>query len=290
MGCDCNLQLHAPNEADACHAATAAMAEIARIEARYSRYRPDSEIARINAVAETGGIVDVDAETAGLLTYAYACFGKSGGLFDISSGLLRRAWDFSLPRLPDPDTLAMLLRRVGLDKTDWDNPRLTFKSPGMEIDFGGIGKEYAADRAASVCAALGIRHGLIDLGGDIRLVGPRPDETPWRIGVRHPRNTAESMVVITMQFGALATSGDYERFMEVDGTRYCHVLDPRTGWPVQELSSVSVVTGECLVAGSLSTTAMLKGRDGIAWLRTLGVRHVVMTQDGHLVGTESGCA
>jgi len=287
LGSDCALHFYAPDEVDARDAAAAAMAEIGRIEARYSRYRADSEISRINSVAATGGTVDVDAETAGLLTYAYACFNKSGGLFDITSGLLRKAWSFSSSRLPEPEAIAALLPRVGLDKIAWDNPRLTFTVPGMEIDFGGIGKEYAVDRAAGVCAALGIHHGLVDLGGDIRLIGPRPDGTPWRIGICHPRDTAASMAEITLVSGALATSGDYERFIEVDRQRYGHILDPRTGWPARGLSSVSVIAGECLVAGSLSTTAMLKGRDGIAWLNALGVRHVVMDEDGRFGGTET---
>ena len=286
LGSDCALHLYAPNKADARRAAAAARTEIGRIEERYSRYRAQSELSRINQTAATGGSVDVDAETAGLLNYAYACFNKSGGLFDVTSGLLRNAWKFSSARLPERKAIAALLPRIGLDKTTWDDPRLTFTVPGMEIDFGCIGKEYAVDRAASVCAALGISHGLIDLGGDIRLIGPRPDGTPWRIGIRHPRKAAVPMADIALTSGALATSGDYERFIEIDGQRYCHILDPQTGWPARGLSSVSVIANECLVAGTLATTAMLKGRDGIAWLKALGVRHIFMDEDGRVGGTE----
>jgi thiamine biosynthesis lipoprotein len=188
MGSDCALHLHAPDEVDARQAAAVAIAEIGRIEARYSRYRPESEISRINAVAVTGGTVEVDAETAGLLTYAYACFHKSGGLFDVTSGLLRKAWNFAAPSLPEREAVQALLSRVGLGRVAWDNPRLTFTVPGMEIDFGSIGKEYAADRAAASCSALGIHHGLVDLGGDIRLIGPRPDGvSPSVIPVSPPR-------------------------------------------------------------------------------------------------------
>jgi len=287
MGSDCALHLYARDEADARRAAAAAMSEIGRIEARFSRFRAESEISRINSVAMTGGTVEVDAETAGLLTYAYACFHKSGGLFDVTAGLLRKAWNFAAPSPPEREAVEALLPRVGLGKVAWDNPRLTFTVPAMEIDFGGIGKEYAVDRAAASCTALGIQHGLVDLGGDIRVIGPRPDGTPWRIGIRHPRISAASMAEITLASGALATSGDYERFIEVDGRRYCHILDPRTGWPARGLSSVSVVADDCLVAGSLSTIAMLKGRNGIAWLKALGVRHVVMDEDGRIGGMEA---
>ena len=285
LGSDCALYIYAQNKVDADDAATAVMNEIARVEARYSRYRADSELSRINTIGRTGGTAYVDSETAGLLNYAYACFRKSDGLFDITSGLLRKAWDFSSARLPDQKAIAALLPRIGLDKIAWDDPRLTFNIAGMELDFGGIGKEYAVDRGVDVCRAIGIQHGLVDFGGDIRVIGPRPDGTPWRIGVRHPRNSSTPTAEVDLFSGALATSGDYERFIEADGQRYCHILNPHTGWPVRGLSSVSVIADECLVAGSLSTTAMLKGRDGIAWLNALGVRHIFMDEDGRLGGS-----
>lgn len=286
LGSDCVLRLFAENDAEAQRAASAAMDEIARIEARYSRYRPDSELSRINLIAKAGGNLDVDPETAGLLDYAYAAFRKSEGLFDVTSGLLRRAWDFSSSRIPSDREIASLLTRIGLDQVVWESPRLTFKIPGMELDFGGIGKEYAADRAAGICRAMGVQCGLVDLGGDIKLLGPRPEGRPWRIGIRHPRDKSTVMTTIELVSGALATSGDYERFVEVEGQRYCHLLNPRTGWPVRGLSSVSVITEECLVAGSLATIAMLKGRDGIAWLHSLGVGYIYMDEDGNVGGTE----
>ncbi len=280
LGSDCGLQIFADDADEAERAMMAAMREIARIEARYSRYRTDSEVSRINAVAAVGGTVDVDVETAGLIDYASACYRKSDGLFDITSGLLRKAWNFSSGRLPEDSALDELLPRIGFDKVIWSRPQLTFRIAGMEIDFGGIGKEYAVDRAVEVCRAMGIRHGLVDLGGDIRIVGPRPDDEPWRVGIRHPRASSVVMAEVALDKGAVATSGDYERFMEVGGRRYCHILNPRTGWPAQGLSSVTVIGDDCLVAGSLATIAMLKGRDGISWLKAMGVRHVVMDDEG----------
>jgi FAD:protein FMN transferase len=284
LGSNCALRFCDADRAIADNAAAAAMEEIGRIEARFSRYRPDSELSRINAAAMRGGTVDLDEETAGLIDYAFACYGKSDGLFDISSGLLRKAWDFSSGRIPSDDEIAALLPRIGLDKVGWDKPHLTFQVRGMELDFGGIGKEYAADRAAGVCKAIGIRHGLVDLGGDIRSVGPRPGGQPWRIGIRHPRNPLRAMASIELVDGAIATSGDYERFIEIEGRRYCHILDPRTGWPVRGLSSVSVMTAECLAAGSLATIALLKGRDGIRWLHALGLSYIFMDNEGRLGG------
>jgi thiamine biosynthesis lipoprotein len=287
LGSDCALHFHAGAARQGEEAAAAAISEIARIEARYSRYRPDSELSRINAVATAGGDVEVDPETAGLITYAQACFRMSGGLFDITSGILRRAWDFAAARLPEPDAISVLLPRIGFDRLIWQAPRLSFPIPGMEIDFGGLGKEYAADRAASVCRAMGIRHGFVDLGGDIRFLGAESNGEPWRIGIRHPRAPSTTMGEVALDAGAIATSGDYERFIEVEGRRYCHILDPRTGWPAQGLRSVSVIADDCLVAGTLATIAMLKGRDGTAWLRSMGVRHIAMDDDGRIDATPS---
>ena len=286
MGSDCAVHLYGGTAKDLELIAAGAEEEIRRIEARYSRYRDDSELARINKVAATGGVIEIDAETAGLIAYAKACFAKSDGAFDITSGRLRAVWDFSVSRLPDQRSIDAVLPFIGLDHVILANGQLHFRRPGMELDFGGLGKEYAADRAAEVCAELGLQHGFVDLGGDIRVVGPQPNGLPWRIGIRHPRETDRVAAEVALPSGALATSGDYERFIEIDGRRYCHILDPRSGWPARGLSSVTVIADRCLVAGSLSTAAMLKGRAGAAWLHGLGVRHLVIDEDGNSCGTE----
>ena len=286
MASDCAAHVQAETRAASVAIALAAEAEVRRIEARYSRYRGDSELSRINGVAAVGGETEVDAETAGLIAYAKACFQSSGGGFDITSGLLRQAWNFSDARLPEQSELDALLPRVGLDKVSLANGRLSFAQAGMELDLGGLGKEYAADRAAEICCEMGARHGFVDLGGDIRVIGPQEGGQPWRIGIRDPRDARAVVAEVALSGGALATSGDYERFIEVDGVRYCHILDPRTGWPVQGLSSATVGTERCLVAGSLATQAMLKGGKGAAWLGSLGVRHIVIDDQGRCSGTE----
>jgi thiamine biosynthesis lipoprotein len=288
LGSQCALRLYAEREADARIAGQAAAEEIARIEARYSRFRADNLLSRINDAAASGSAVELDDETAALIDFAFACYVKSDGQFDVSAGLLRQAWCFSEPTLPGAEAIAALLPRIGLDKVEWRPPRLRFTVPGMELDLGGIGKEYAVDRAAGICIALGIRHGLIDLGGDIRVIGPMPDGTPWIVGIRHPRAPETAMTTVALDSMALATSGDYQRFIDVDGRRYCHILDPRTGWPARGLSSVSVIAADCLFAGSLATMAMLKGNDGNAWLRRLGVRFLTMDIEGRLDGNLDG--
>ncbi len=286
MGSDCAVRLVANGASEFERFAQAVEAEVVRIEKRYSRYRADSELTRINAAAACGSSVSIDDETAGLIAYAKACFSKSSGAFDITSGVLRAAWDFSSRRLPGQASIDALLPRIGLDNVTVSDGCLHFGRAGMELDFGGLCKEYAADRAVEVCAELGAQHGFVDLAGDIRIVGPQPGALPWMVGIRHPRNPDLLVAHVAMSGGALATSGDYERYVEFDGRRYCHILDPRTGWPARGLSSVTVIADRCLVAGSLATIAMLKGREGADWLRQLGVRHIVVTEDGQCSGSE----
>ena len=288
LGSSCVLHLYAVTEAQAGAAALAAQGEIERIEARYSRYRPASFLSEINRAAARGESIDLDEETLGLFSYARSCYEKSEGLFDITAGILRRAWDFSSDRLPSQEEIDALLPFVGFAQVAWAPPRLAFPVLGMEIDLGGIGKEYAADRAAELCAAVGMEHGLIDLGGDIRILGPHPDGAPWNIGIRDPFRPGQQITAVELSKGALATSGDYERKIEIGGKRYGHLLDPRTGWPVQGLVSVSVVADQCLVAGSLATLAMLRGRGGQEWLQGLPVtesRHLWIDSQGKSGGT-----
>jgi FAD:protein FMN transferase len=274
MGTPCDIQLFARNQAKARDAADAAIADVQRLEALYSRYRSTSFLSEINRVAAIGGSISVDEETASLLDYAVTCYEQSDGMFDITSGILRRAWKFDQGKLPEQSLIDELLEKVGWHKVIWKRPVLTFSVPGMEIDFGGVVKEYAVDRAAALCYAQGVKHGVINLGGDIKVIGPRDDGSPWRVGIRHPRSKDVLLDTLLLYEGALASSGDYERCILVNGIRYGHVLNPKTGWPVRHLAAVSVVGDFCVVAGSASTIAMLKESDGTDWLQELGLPHL----------------
>lgn len=285
MGTPCSVHLYAVDPAQAQAGRAAAEAEVRRLEQKYSRYRPDSYLSEINAVADQGGALDIDTETAALIDFAFGCHRRSEGRFDITSGLLRKAWDFTGSRLPAQSALDRLLPRVGMARLEWTSPRLAFGVAGMELDLGGIVKEYAADRAARACAAEGLAHGLIDLGGDIRIFGPQPAGQPWSIGVRRPDAPETPMAVLDLADGGLASSGAYERFMMVAGRRYCHILDPRTGWPVEGLTAVSVAAPTCQEAGAICTIAMLMGAEAPDWLSGLGYRHVWMDDRGRQGGT-----
>ncbi len=273
MGCPCELQFYAKNNAFAQHVAQRVMADIDRLEQRYSRYRADSFLSKINHVAAVGGSISVDDETAGLLNYAQTCYELSDGLFDITSGILRRAWRFETNVLPDDKSIQALLQKVGWQHIRWENPTLTFLQAEMEIDFGGIVKEYAADRAATLCLDSGILHGMVNLGGDIKIIGAHPDGSAWRVGIQHPRDKTKVWKTVVLKTGALASSGDYERCMVIDGVRYGHILNPKTGYPVRHLAAVSVIADFCVVAGSAATVAMLKETKGEKWLKSLGLKN-----------------
>ncbi len=268
MSSVCEIRLDGDDETALAAAAQRAIAEVRRIETTYSRYRADSIVSRINAAAGTGVPTEVDDETSALLDFAGELYALSDGLFDITSGVLRRVWDFKGRQLPDPDRLRALLPLMGWPQVERQGCEVHLAQAGMELDFGGFGKEYAADRAMAVLAEAGLRHGFVNLGGDIRVLGPRADGSAWRFGIQHPRSDTDTIASVDMVEGALASSGDYERFFELDGQRYCHILDPRTGWPVRGWASVSVTAPACVAAGALSTIAMLKGERALDFLET----------------------
>src|SRR5206468_8955256 len=248
-------------------AADAAISDVRRIEAKYSRYLDNSLTTSINRAAG-GAPVAIDAETAGLLAYADRCFAQSGGLFDLTSGILRRAWDFRRqpPSLPDETGLTAALAQIGWSDVEWDERTIRLPRAGMEIDFGGVGKEYAADRAATILVDHGVAHGLVNLGGDVRTIGGQPDGSPWLVGIRDPRAPYRAVALLEVDDGAVATSGDYERYFDLDGRRYCHILDPRSGMPVTYWRSISVIAPLCVVAGSCATIAMLFEERAAAFL------------------------
>ncbi len=285
MGSPCDIQLFSETHGQAKKIANIVITDVRRLEADYSRYRSDSLLSKINRVAAIGGSITVNAETAGLLNYAEICYLQSEGLFDITSGILRQAWRFDSGQLPDQDKIVALLDKVGWHKLRWTDPVLEFSIAGMELDLGGVVKEYAVDRAAALCWESGMRHGIVNLGGDIKVIGPRADGEPWHVGIRHPRNIEALVQTILLQEGALASSGDYERCIVVNGVRYGHVINPKTGWPVKHLAAVSVVGDFCVVAGSASTIAMLKEDDGPAWLTDLGLHHLWVDVNNEMGGT-----
>lgn len=271
-------ELHLIGSAEQCHqAAQAAEQEVRRIEQKFSRYQDTSVLSLLNQ--QSGTSTTIDEETHYLLNYALACWQQSDGLFDISSGVLRQAWDFRQAKLPDADHLKSLQQRIGFNKIQLSASDC--QMPGdMEIDFGGIGKEYAADRAAAMCKQLGIQSGIIDLGGDLLVIGPKPDGSPWLLGVRNPRAPDQAFAQLPVYEGGMATSGDYERYFIIDDRRYCHLLNPITGYPVNYWASITVLAPSCLLAGTLSSIAMLKQDHALTWLKQQAIHYLAIKPDG----------
>ncbi len=284
MGSPCEIQLFGRDKTEGNRVAALVIAEVERLEALYSRYRDTSFLSAINHVAAAGGSIEVDLETAQILNYAATCHAESDGLFDITSGILRRAWRFDRDQPPDPAQVEILLDKVGWHRLRWEPPVLSFPIPGMEIDFGGIVKEYAVDCAATLCKSEGISNAVVNLGGDIRIVGPRADGSPWKVGIRHPRLADGVVQTLSIREGALASSGDYERCIVFNGVRYGHILNPRTGWPVRHMAAVSVLGDLCVVAGSASTIGMLREADGPDWLADLGLPYLWIDTNGAVGG------
>ena len=264
-----------------------AQAEVLRIHNKYSRYQDDSVVSRINATAGRPQWHTLDDETAALIDYADTVWRQSHGLFDITAGVLRKAWDFRAGKVPRQTQLDALLPLIDWPSVQWNRPRIRLPKTGMQLDFGGFGKEYAADRAAAILREQGVRHGLVDLSGDIRVLGPHGDNSPWIVGIQHPRKSGP-IASLKLLSGALATSGDYERSFVHQGRRYSHILNPRSGWPVQSLASVSVLADDCLIAGTACTCAMLMGaNDGLRWLRELGLPFLAVDQDMQVIRHDS---
>jgi thiamine biosynthesis lipoprotein len=270
MASPCEVLLSSTDYCAALELGTLAAREAQRVEKKFSRYRDDSVTAWIHQHRDAR--IEVDEETASLIDFAGRCFELSDGLFDITSGVLRRAWKFDgSDRVPDPDAIRNLLPLVGFDKLEWRSPHLLLPS-GMELDFGGIGKEYAVDRAYDLLAAAGSTPFLINFGGDLRANRP-PPHGPWQVGIERPDTDREATMILDLEHGALATSGDSRRYLLKDGVRYGHILDPRTGWPIPDAPrSVTVAASSCTEAGLLSTLALLQGARAREYLEEQGVR------------------
>src|SRR5262245_27737635 len=270
MASSCEVHVGDADRAIAERVVALAAAEAQRIEAKFSRYRRGNIINSINTAG--GRPIVVDDETARLLDYAARLHELSDGMFDITSGVLRRAWRFDgSDRVPSAEAVAALLPIVGWNKVSWRAPELTLL-PGMEIDLGGIGKEYAVDSAAALVRPVSTRC-LLNFGGDLLALGPQLGLAPWRVGVESVSDAGAVARHIELTVGALATSGDSRRFLLKDGKRYCHVLDPRSGWPVVGAPrSITVAAATCTEAGMLATLALLQGADAEAFLEAQGAQ------------------
>ena len=277
MASPCEILIDSDDEQLAAQLLQASQDEALRIEHKFSRYRTDNITYQINQ--SQGQPVEVDEETASLLDYAQQCYEISDGMFDVTSGVLRQAWKFDgSDRIPTQQQIDALLENIGWPKVSWQRPVIRVPS-GMEIDLGGIGKEYAVDRTALLLAQMAPISVLVNYGGDLMTTRARRTGQGWVVGIEDPamfkkkkpkKQTASEFELLQ---GGIATSGDTRRYLLKNGVRYSHILDPRTGWPVKNAPhSVTVAASTCTEAGILATLAMLHGKQAESFLKAQEVR------------------
>lgn len=270
MACECTILVDAPPHPDLQHTLDLTRAEVLRIQDKYSRYNEHSVISQINCRAGQADF-ECDTETQKLIDFAVQLHHPFDRVFDLTSGALRHAWDFSVQQLPSPQKIEAALALVGWDKVCWNGKTIQLDRPGMELDLGGIGKEYAVDRIAHILTQAGYHSALINFGGDVFATGPKKNGSPWQVGIRHPRKNGQLIATLPLSQGGLATSGDYERYIVVNGQRFSHLLNVKTGWPVNYWQSISVLAPTCMLAGAMSTTFMLMEDKAIPCLKSCGL-------------------
>jgi thiamine biosynthesis lipoprotein len=243
-----------------------------KLESDYSRYRKQSVISLINSRAGTKTVTPVDTEARGLLQFCHSLHKESGGVFDPTVGILNRAWDFRHNALPDPSHVRELLKSVGWQHLELDESGARLGIDDAEIDLGGVVKEYAADKAAAWIQSRGIMAGVVNLAGDVATFGSKAEKAPWQIGISDPSLPEEPVMTIELSDACVATSGSNQRFIDIDGERHSHFLNPLSGKPVRGCFSVSVIASSCLLAGGVATVACLKGRSAATdWLNRSGL-------------------
>ncbi len=282
MGTRCEILYAASSVEEADPFRQDALAWIHHFVARYSRFRKDSLIGRINAAAGTAA-VEIDEEDARLFDLCETLHFQTEGLFDPTTLPLSILWDFKAekPRVPEEAEIQAALPKVGWTKVHREGNSIQLPEKGMGLDFGGFGKEYAVDRMADLAHKHGLENALIDFGGDVHALGSPPDVPAWRVGVEDLDHPGRARFVLGLSNQGVATSGNYLRFFEHEGRRYGHLLDHRTGYPASNAClSATVVSRSCLEAGVLATCSLLEGNDaGLARIeRFFGAEGCIRTE------------
>lgn len=267
MGTAVEIQAYHSNQRAVERAVTAALDEMDRVDRLLSNYRADSELSRMNhSAAKTPFSASIE-----LYDFVRRCrsfFDETSGTFDPTVGPLVRAWGFftSDPERPSPGEAAAAKTRSGFDKVRLDDATrlVSYAVEGVELDPGGIGKGYAVDRAAAVLRGAGITSALISAGGStIYGLGHPPDREGWTVGVRDPAGASPFLRTVTLRDAAISTSGMSEKFVVVDGKRYGHIIDPRTGEPAEAMCQVTVVTPSATDSDALTKAAFLLPRESL---------------------------
>ena len=284
MSSYCEIQIYDESRITAKKKTQRLASEILRIEKKYFSATKNNFVLEINHSAGSRLGIKLDAETRTLFDIAEQSFELSAGSCDITARKLVNAWKNKTQQPSDKAELRKLLPLVGFDKLDFKGTRL-YLPKDMEIDFGPIIKEYAADTVAELARKLDVHHGLINLGGDFTVIGPQPDQKPWSIGIANPEGANSLLAKIELLKGGVASSGDFSSSISIDNQKYNSLVNAKTGSLCSGLRAATVVSHKCTHAGSLARMALSLGEhDGLKNLEEQGLKFVAMTEDGQMQG------
>jgi thiamine biosynthesis lipoprotein len=282
MGTRCAVELWAVDRKQGDAAMEAVLADMRRIDALMSTYKPDSEVSRVNANAAKAP-VPVSAELFLLLETAQQYSRLSSGAFDITYASVGYLYDYRAHQRPDSKAIATALQSVDYRQLILDPAKRTvaFGRPGMRIDLGGIAKGHAVDRGIEILKARGVANAMVNAGGDTRVSGDRFGK-PWVVGIRHPDRKDEVVLRVPLVDAAFSTSGDYERFFDEGGVRYHHILNPKTGLSPHEVRSVTIIASNATRTDGLTKTVFILGpKAGLEFINTLpDADAIVIAADG----------
>lgn len=292
LGTECQIQFVPPDAATGRAFAADAIAWVEAFERKYSRFRSDSLISRINDAAG-GDWVEIDADAEHIFGLADHVFTLTRGIIDPTMLPLLRVWNWKAqpPRIPPPEEVAAARRLVGWPRVQRAPGRIRLPEPGMGLDLGGFGKEYAVDAVAALAQAHGVANVLVDFGHDVAAAGAPADAPCWMVGVENPQRLGSSLMALAVTGHGVATSGNGLRCFTIDGRRYGHIIDPRDGQPVWNgVWQATVVAGTCLEAGLLATTAVVLGADeGLRLVEEFFGAEALILADGREYQTRGFC-
>jgi len=284
----CEISCYSDDNDYAVSAIDEAFKEMKRIESVFSKFDENSEVSKINKLAGLDKL-GVSSEVFDLIERSAYYSKISEGAFDITVAPIMETWGFLRREglMPDKEAIEKALKDVGYKNIELDpkNGFVRFLNKGTKVDFGGIAKGYAVDRAKEILVSRGIKNGLINLGGNIFALGNAPGKKNWKIGVQDPRNKGKLLHSFELTNRAISTSGNYERFFEIKGQRYSHIVNPITGVPCQGVISVTVVADSAEEADALSTAIFVMGEEkGLSFAKSIkGVKVLMLKEDGRVI-------
>ncbi len=287
MGCVFDITVVAANEAEGNRYIDLAAGEVTRIEKLISEWDSTTQISKVNKFA---GIkpIKVDKEVFDLIVRSIKISELTDGAFDVTWAGMNQIWKFdgSMKRLPTQEEVAAAVASVGYKNIILNKNDLTvfLKLKGMRLGFGGIGKGYSADKSAALLKSMGVAAGLISASGDITAWGKQPDGKPWVVGITNPFNKEKVFSWFPFEGGSIGTSGNYENFVEFNGVKYTHIIDPRTGWPVHGIASVTLFGPNAELSTALTKAIFVMGKDvGIDIIKQIkGIEYVVVDEEGKI--------